>query len=360
MKRDDRFFKLLSCLMMAFVGCTKIDAPDCSSVNVNVNHQKRKLYIAACESKWGPEVSDAYNITSFNMIRKAHAEHKQVEIINVCANLNWKKLGFLTKPLKYLNYAKEVLKDTEGTDIDATIIFSDSDTFWNVGSVDQIFQKYDCIRHGKELVMATESTCWVGRYCTEEDMKRFYSGVSAPSYSAFVNSGLLIGSPLRLYDMFSEIVERNGSAFIPKYKGTMKYDDQMAFVQYYDRHRDIVALDYHQHLFGSIVTSHKSERTHTIPFVCVKQDSPPAEDIYDFNCDDMTSKAQRLGSLRLNPSTCLYVRHAEALKSDPRLYEAYRTLAGDPVIWHGNGAGKRAFHNLRPRLKECFARNFGI
>lgn len=360
---DVRVTSLLAVLLLVAlqsVSSVKIDSPDCSSYSGDGNPgRKRILHVAACDSRWGHAVEDVYNLTSQKMLRNAKIKGNLV-ISNVCAKLNWKALGFLTKPLKYLNYARTVLQDTASSQDEHLIIFSDSDTFWSVDEVEKIFQRYDCARGGKELVMATESTCWVGRYCTADDMQTYYSKVSAPSYSAFVNSGLLMGTPAALAHMFAEIVSNNGSAFIPKYQGAMKYDDQMAFVQYYHKHRDKVMLDYHQHLFGSIVTSHKSDREHTIPFVCVKPDSPAGGDMYDFNCDDQTSKVLRKGGLRLDLDTCEYHRFAEALKSEPPLYEVYRTLSKDPVIWHGNGAGKRTFQNLRPKLQWCYDKNFGL
>jgi hypothetical protein len=350
---------LLLVLWISDISSLKIDSPDCSSFSgKSPTGRRRVLHIAACDSKWGVDVEDVYNVTSQNLLRNAKLEGNLI-ITNVCAKLNWKALGFLTKPLKYLDYARKVSKETASSKDEHLIIFSDSDTFWNVDSVEKIFQRFDCARGGKDLVMATESTCWVGRYCTVEDINTFYSKISAPSYSAFVNSGLLMGYPVALENMFSDIIRNNASAFIPKYLGNKKYDDQMAFVQYRHKNPDTVALDYHQHLFGSIVTSHKTSRDHTIPFVCVKPDSPSDEDSYDFNCDDQTSKVLRLGGMRLDPNTCSYNRYPEALKSDPALYEAYRTLSRDPIIWHGNGAGKRTFGHLRNKLPICYTKNYG-
>lgn len=350
------FFALLSALA-GLVSCSKVTAPDCSNVAPKVGN--RKLYIAACDSKWPVEVTDIYNTTSQIMMRNAR-DAGNLEIVNVCANLNWRSLGFLTKPLTYMSYAKKILDKQALNMEDSLIIFSDSDTFWSVDSVEDIFRKYDCVRQNKDIVMATETSCWVGRYCTKEDMDTYYAHKTAPGYSAFVNSGLVIGTPAALSTMFNDIVRNNGSAFIPKWQGITKYDDQMAFVQYYHKNQNAIALDYHQHLFGSIVTSHKSARQHTIPFVCIKQDAGPAEDEYDFNCDDMSSKAFRMGVQKMDQATCKYVRHPDAVKPDPAMYEVYRTLAANPVIWHGNGAGKKTFHWLKSKMKDCYAEHFGV
>ena len=336
---------------------TKVNPPSCTAVPSQPSN--RKLHIAACESRWGKEVSDVYN-TTIQLMKRNAAEKDNLVISNVCPNLNWKKLGFLTKPLKYLSYARKLMKRQQETGEKNIIIFSDSDTFWSVDSVEDILRKYDCIRDGKDIVMATETSCWVGRYCIQADIDMYYAHKAAPGYSAFVNSGLLIGTPEALTQMFSDIVHNNASALIPKYQGRLKYDDQMAFVQYYSKNLDRVALDYHQHLFGSIVTSHKSKRKHTIPFVCVKQDAGPSEDVYDFNCDDQSSKAFRMGVQKMDPATCMYIRRPEAVKPDPEMYEVYRTLAPDPVIWHGNGAGKRTYGWMKPKLQDCFAKNYGV
>eukprot|EP01034_Spumella_vulgaris_P036653 gene36653-45214_t len=37
-------------------------------------------------------------------------------------------------------------------------------------------------------------SCWVGRYCTSEDLTRWYNNTkSTPSYSSYLNSGVIMG-----------------------------------------------------------------------------------------------------------------------------------------------------------------------
>lgn len=354
-------FQFPSLIVLSFLltcmSSPKLNAPTCT--DIVPTGQNRKLYVAACDSAWGPEVIGVYNTTSRILVKNAAASGN-LEIINVCANLNWRKLGFLTKPLNYLGFAKKILQKQSSAREDSLIIFSDSDVFWSVDRVDDILQKYDCIRGNTNIVMATESTCWVGRYCTKEDMDTYYSNKKAPGYSAFVNSGLVMGSPAALVEMFSDIVRYNTSALIPKWKGVLKYDDQMAFVQHYHKNQDKITLDYHQNLFGSIVTSHKSTRVHTIPFVCIIQNAASPFDVYDYNCDEQSNRAVRMGVQKLDPKTCKYSRFPNAVKSDPHMYEVYRTLSSNPVMWHGNGAGKRTFLWLRQKISECYASNFGL
>ena len=50
----------------------------------------------------------------------------------------------------------------------------DSDTFWSANDMHTIWDKFDCSRGNKEVVLSTEMSCWVGRYCTLEDLHRWY------------------------------------------------------------------------------------------------------------------------------------------------------------------------------------------
>jgi hypothetical protein len=84
---------------------------------------------------------------------------------NVCYGKPW--TGFITKPTTYINYMKNHLDDN------SYAILMDSDTmFSGVSSVAQLWNKYDCILKKSEpgnarrdVVMSTETSCWVGQYC---------------------------------------------------------------------------------------------------------------------------------------------------------------------------------------------------
>jgi hypothetical protein len=164
-----------------------------------------------------------------------------VHMINACKGKNWGNHGYLSKPLYYLgiyismylsNYASNYLsnylniyqldflrslpkKSALGGDVH--VILMDSDTFWASSNLSEIWQKYDCTRGSKHAVLSTEMSCWVGRYCTIEDVNRwlvFYVSISLsisnlsiyrydkphliPSYSPFANSGIVMASYLSI------------------------------------------------------------------------------------------------------------------------------------------------------------------
>jgi hypothetical protein len=284
----------------------------------------------------------------------------RLEMINVCAGVRWG--GFLTKPLTYLEYARGIMQKTRTSNIkeeDVSIMFVDSDTFWASHSVDTIFNKYDCIRKGKSLVMSSEISCWVGRYCTADDIELFYKNSISPSYSSFINSGLVMGSPSALVHMFKEIVRKNASSFVMKGSGTMKFDDQYAFVAYYADYPSRVAIDHHQELFGSISIVVDLNRT-KFPFVCESQNNLARS--FHMSCDDVTiskvvsglvyyiSKDQHCELRReTDPDPKLLKGHS----AEKKLRETLRTLAKDPVIWHGSGSGKRVMLSMDTKVIEC-------
>ena len=170
----ETFLLCLTATIAAGAGSfSKKDVPVCS--DISPKDRKRILKIVVCstkDAKYMPEISNLsepkyfrrgiWNITGNNLLQAGGSE---LEMINVCANVKWN--GFLTKPATYLSYAQnlQILAKQKGiSDDDIAIMFVDSDTFWSTHSVDSIFQKYDCIRKGKSLVMSTEISCWVGRY----------------------------------------------------------------------------------------------------------------------------------------------------------------------------------------------------
>ena len=43
-------------------------------------------------------------------------------------------------------------------------ILMDSDTFWSPTTLSAIWNKYDCARNNKNILMSSEMSCWVGKY----------------------------------------------------------------------------------------------------------------------------------------------------------------------------------------------------
>ena len=168
---------------------------------------------------------------------------------NVCKGENWGKYGFLTKPLIYLDYIKTLLIKPDAHLMH--IILMDSDTFWSAQSAKKVWNKYDCARHNKNVVISTEMSCWVGRYCQKADLDRWYPSLSAvPSYSPFVNSGVVMGQISSVAKMLEFVIFNNQSYFTTYVKH--KFDDQYAIADYgINVAPNEVALDYHQQISAS-------------------------------------------------------------------------------------------------------------
>ena len=149
------------------------------------------------------------------------------------------------------------------------VILMDSDTFWASASLRSIWNKYDCARGDKHVVLSTEMSCWVGRYCTVDDVKKWYKDPeSTPSYSPFVNSGIVMGTIDKVSKMLEHVIVNNKSYYITYIKN--KFDDQYAIADYAIRVApEDVALDYHQQLLASF-TMHAAgdEADDGWPFRC--------------------------------------------------------------------------------------------
>lgn len=228
--------------------------------------ETRDLYIATCDTEKKIQATKIWNITSWNL------RDQGVYMINVCRGKKWN--GFLTKPLTYFDFLSKLPRtSSRGGTVHA--ILTDSDTLWSTKSIDTIWNKYDCARGNKSIVMSTEMSCWVGRYCTTEDMHRWlvfidlqsyllllFSNVfrhyylrynntpMTPSYSPFANSGVVMGEITKLQSMLDYIIKNNQSYFITY--GKHKFDDQYAMADYAIKVApNDVALDYHQQLCAS-------------------------------------------------------------------------------------------------------------
>lgn len=179
----------------------------------------RALYVATCDTRsdWKEFMAlKVWNITGFSLRQQG------VHMINVCKGKNWGQHGFLTKPLLYHDYImnKLPLKSPRGGSVH--IILMDSDTFWSSVSISDVWFKYDCAREGKNLLISTEMACWIGRYCTSDDITRWYNDsniAKSPSHSPFLNSGVIMGLASSVAKMLEFVVTNNQSYFIT-YKKT--------------------------------------------------------------------------------------------------------------------------------------------
>jgi endogenous inhibitor of DNA gyrase (YacG/DUF329 family) len=208
--------------------------------------EKRILYVATCDTRsaWKEfQALKLWNVTGSNLVRRG------IHMKNVCKGENWGKYGFLTKPLIYLDYIKSLQKLPNSHLFH--IILMDSDTFWSAEFPEKVWNKYDCARAGKSVVISTEMSCWVGRYCQQADLDRWYKDIDkVPSYSPFVNSGVVMGQISSVAKMLDYVVVNNQSYFTTYVKH--KFDDQYAIADYgINVAPSEVALDYHQQISAS-------------------------------------------------------------------------------------------------------------
>ena len=320
-------------------------APCVSEVS-SESKETRRLFVATCDTRsgWKEFVSlKMWNTTGHNL------RNDGVVMKNVCTGKNWGANGYLTKPLIYMDFVKSLnILSTEQSPI--YVILMDSDTFWAVDNVQAIWKKFDCARGKKEVVLSTEMSCWVGRYCKKEDLDRWYNSSfikQTPSYSPFANSGVVIGSTSKVLKMLEYVVANNKSYYI-KYTNKLKFDDQYAIADYaLNIAPQDIALDYHQQLLASfsIHTPNSPPDEPGWPFVCKNQTGQ-----LDTSCPNWTKKLMRMGHFKLDSPTCQLRRHY--FNSMP-CGEELESLAPDPIIWHGNGAGKELFVRFGHDAFKC-------
>mmetsp|Transcript_21946 Transcript_21946/g.36750 ORF Transcript_21946/g.36750 Transcript_21946/m.36750 type:complete len:377 (+) Transcript_21946:48-1178(+) len=305
--------------------------------------EERILYVATCDTRSGWKGFMAlrnWNVTS-EVLRINHG----INMTNVCSGQNWGKYGFLTKPLIYLDYINQ-LKTLPNSHL-VHIILMDSDTFFSVMHPQKIWNKYDCARGGKDVVLSTEMSCWVGRYCDKTDLDRWYNNSQAtPSYSPFANSGVVMGSLAGVGKML-EFVVKNNQSYFTTYK-KLKFDDQYAIADYgISVNPAEVSLDYHQQISASASIHAPGDPPDTgWPFVCLNHSGQ-----FDMSCHIWNNLLRRQGHFRTNLKTCLVERYTHEKMA---LHQEMMSLAPDPLIWHGNGAGKQIFGAYGHQSFKCF------
>lgn len=289
-------------------------------------NEDRKLLVATCDTRNGWKEFHAmkvWNITGENLRREG------LSMKNVCKGENWGKLGFLTKPLLYLNYIKQFLKEADAEK--THIILMDSDTFWSSPSVSQIWGNYDCARGNKNLVVSTEMSCWVGRYCTQADLDRWYNHPeNIPSYSPFVNSGVIMGQIHKVANMLDYVIVNNHS-YYTTYGKKHKFDDQYAIADYALKVApEDTAIDYHQLISASCsIHAPGDPPDEGWPFLCKNRNGT-----FSYSCHIYNNLIRRQGHFAIDNSDCQAHR---LITNGMALKEELETLSPRPLIWHGNG-----------------------
>mmetsp|Transcript_21846 Transcript_21846/g.19902 ORF Transcript_21846/g.19902 Transcript_21846/m.19902 type:complete len:355 (-) Transcript_21846:4-1068(-) len=304
--------------------------------------ETRELYVATCDTRSHWKEFNAMKVWN---VSGAELRQQGLSMINVCKGHDWGRYGFLTKPMLYYNYITTLPKKSiRGGDV--FVILMDSDTFWSVNDINKIWNRFDCARGTKNLVVSTEMSCWIGRYCTNDDLKVWYNDSSvSPSYSPFLNSGVIMGRIDSVGNMLDYVIRNNASYFITYKKH--KFDDQFAIADYaFNINPNEVALDYRQQIAASCSVHYVIDNQEDgWPFVCKGRDGQ-----YHLSCTDRTNAVARHGHFNVNRENCQAHR---VLSSSMPGKEELESLSPDPLIWHGNGAGKRSFLHLAHQTFKC-------
>ena len=288
---------------------------------------------------------------------------------NACYGSPWE--GFVTKLYLFLEHLKTLPRLFPGGGR-LHVLLMDSDTFWATNDVRAIWTRYDCARGDKDLLLATEMSCWLGKHCSPEEVQQLYSDLP-PSYSPFINAGAAMGTLEQLIKMLDYIVAHNYNYFISLPNGRTRFDDQFAIVNYFrTRARNEIALDYHQQLFGAF----SSIGYRDLPigyangrhFVCRNNSG---HIVYD--CFDFTHLLIRSGFYTLDENTCLLRRNTSG---ESLLNEEMRTLSPrystssclfyivsnsySPAIWHTSGVFRRKAVGQGLRAYQCCLSKQGV
>jgi hypothetical protein len=289
--------------------------------------EDRKLLVATCDTRSGWKEFHAMKLWN---VSGHHLRQEGLSMENVCKGENWGRLGFLTKPLLYLNYLKKFLNSPDASK--THVILMDSDTFWSARNIEHIWYNYDCARGEKNLLLSTEMSCWVGRYCNQTDIDRWYSDPSKfPSYSPFVNSGVVMGRIDSMAKMLDYVIVNNRSYFTT-YGRKYKFDDQLAYVDYgLITAPQETAIDYYQLISASCsIHAPGDPPDEGWPFLCKNRNGT-----LSFSCHIYNNLLKRLGHFQLNQQSCLVHR---SVTPTMILKEELESLTMTPIIWHGNGS----------------------
>ena len=307
----------------------------------------RKLFVAMCDSRGGIRglsFTKLWNITGQNL------RDQGASMVNVCYNyVEYGKHGTLTKPLLFNDYIKKNLLQKPHSDL-YYVILMDSDTYWSIDSLQRLWNLYDCARNNKNVVISSEMNCWIGRYCSEEDVQKWFPDLPyIPSYSPFLNSGIVMGKAYDVSFMLDYVINNNQSYYVQaKYK--QKFDDQLAIADYaLYKARENVSLDYYQLLAGNFAIHAPQINKY---FVCKSLNGTLSS-----NCGDYTLMMSRKGYLYVNSTTCALQR-----KIYPTLpfYEYLTNLSVTPALWHGNGVGKPIWKHFGVQIYDCFLKKRNI
>lgn len=207
---------------------------------------------------------------------------------------------------------------------------------------------------GSDVILAGEMICWVGRTCTDEDVKLLFGNVS--SYSPFINYNSM-GFREALLDMFEAIldVHRNESNF----------DDQLAVTQAYAGIIPVkwrIDVDRRQLILGSFFYSQATQ-----------EHCPPYDLGYNLTCWDGSMQkyvvegccgygfhndtlAMMFGTdpTEAAAGNCDIYRKGNASPAAESFFiQAFHELEPHPLLWHGDGPFHPAVRQALAESRRC-------
>lgn len=274
--------------------------------------------------------------------------------INLCMHITH-YAGHGVKLQAYMDFLSSVNRERlQAATCDVLIILADgSDVIINNIHVLEVESRWKSFNN--DIVLSTEMSCWIGHFCTQDDVKTYYSSpADTDSPSIFINSGGMIGRLHALWKLFCE-------ASKALYKVNPLTDDQWALTALYvhnknlaTKHRLKIQLDHRQLLFGSFTYVHSFNES----MICPPHQIRTCYDIVAkrslvMSCclPDFHEKAVA-GMFEMDPKSCNVFR----VTSSGQFYsEVHLLLVPLPVFWHGNGAGKFNFRKFRDPTLKCHA-----
>jgi len=179
-----------------------------------------------------------------------------------------------------------------------------------------IAERYEAVSQnagGRPIVVSSERLCgWGGaKLCSDEEEKRY---PPSPTDSKYLNAGGYIGPADALATMINAVIELKETA-VGEQEEKARESDQYFFKRFFWDHQDMIALDYHQRIFGNFLeVVNKPCDNDWVPQCAVMPCCTESDNFREFH---------KLFYGRYKVQDCAVWR-------------------GDhlPISWHGNGAGK--------------------
>lgn len=261
----------------------------------------------------------------------------------------WKK-RFFYHPYSSLQFVRNAIRQELALGYDPSNAYSmhlDYDTVLTGTSMQRLWEKFDCARNGKPILIAGETGCLAGLGCTEKQLKKYYDPIG-PYRAAFVNAGGIMGSLPALEIMFAHIVDNEKS--YRKLTWRLKwFCDQNALAHWRANNTHLIEIDHQQEVFATIpfqTPNHNLKRkndgvcrneTGEVHHTCVEIFPPKHAFEIDMN------------------SCSVHRNNAAIIKANPIFSSYLDEFAPDPVCFHGLGGlpSKAIYKELSNLVYRC-------